>query len=243
MSVLQASKRWRRYDSLCWRISTWNVKLWFALVLAVVSHSYFPCNFTACLHGGGGPHVGGVTRLSIKSLILIWSCLHDRWVDQMRDCMDRRVTPPKRVTSPTWGPPPPCKQTLTRSTQHLIRYSSPTTKLCFVFIAALSSLRDLSKATSILSDPSKVPEQALRASVTRDPTDLAALMAPPEAQNAGGSGDFSWECPLITPSLQKDLCCSLQALLLRFKIKGFFLVWYRCKLQHWFWCLRSTWFG
>ena len=24
--------------------------------------------------------------------------------------MDRRVTPPKRVTSPTWGPPTPCKQ-------------------------------------------------------------------------------------------------------------------------------------
>ena len=24
--------------------------------------------------------------------------------------MDRRVTPPKRVTSPTWGPPPPGKQ-------------------------------------------------------------------------------------------------------------------------------------
>ena len=28
----------------------------------------------------------------------------------MRDYMDRWVTPPKRVTSPTWGPPPPCKQ-------------------------------------------------------------------------------------------------------------------------------------
>ena len=26
--------------------------------------------------------------------------------------MDRRVTKPKRVTSPTWGPPPPCKQAL-----------------------------------------------------------------------------------------------------------------------------------
>ena len=26
--------------------------------------------------------------------------------------MDRRVNPPKRVTSPTWGPPPPCKQAL-----------------------------------------------------------------------------------------------------------------------------------
>ena len=26
--------------------------------------------------------------------------------------MDRRVTSPKRVTSPTWGPPPPYKQAL-----------------------------------------------------------------------------------------------------------------------------------
>ena len=26
--------------------------------------------------------------------------------------MDRRVTPPKRVTSPNWGPTPPCKQAL-----------------------------------------------------------------------------------------------------------------------------------
>ena len=26
--------------------------------------------------------------------------------------MDRQVTPPKRVTLPTWGPPPPCKQAL-----------------------------------------------------------------------------------------------------------------------------------
>ena len=47
----------------------------------------------ACLHGGGGPQVLGV---QIK----------------MRDCTDRWVTPTKRVTSPTWGPPPPCKQAL-----------------------------------------------------------------------------------------------------------------------------------
>ena len=26
--------------------------------------------------------------------------------------MEKRVTPPKRVTSPTWGPPSPCKQAL-----------------------------------------------------------------------------------------------------------------------------------
>ena len=58
-----------------------------------------------CLHGGGGPQVGEVTglgvvtRLSIYSLILIWSRLHDRWGD------------PPFVTSPTWAPPP-CKQAL-----------------------------------------------------------------------------------------------------------------------------------
>ena len=28
--------------------------------------------------------------------------------------MERRVTPPRRVTSPTWGPPPQCKQTLNK---------------------------------------------------------------------------------------------------------------------------------
>ena len=31
---------------------------------------------------------------------------------KMRDYTDRPVTPPKRVTSPTWGPPPLCKQAL-----------------------------------------------------------------------------------------------------------------------------------
>ena len=30
----------------------------------------------------------------------------------MRDYMERRVTPPKRFTAPTWGPPRPCKQAL-----------------------------------------------------------------------------------------------------------------------------------
>ena len=63
--------------------------------------------FRACLHWGGGPDVGevtlsggGVTRLSIQCLILIWSRLHDRWGDL------------PQVTSPIGGPPPPCKQAL-----------------------------------------------------------------------------------------------------------------------------------
>ena len=32
---------------------------------------------------------------------------------KMREYLDRLVTPPKRVTSPTCGPLPPCKQALT----------------------------------------------------------------------------------------------------------------------------------
>ena len=60
----------------------------------------------ACLHEGGGPQVGEVTCWGLPHL----TCKRDHI--KMRNCMDRRVTPPKRVTSPTWGPPPPCKQAL-----------------------------------------------------------------------------------------------------------------------------------
>ena len=53
--------------------------------------------FRACLHGGGRPQVGevtcgGSTHLSSK-----------RDLSKLRDYMDRRVIPPKRVTSPIWG--------------------------------------------------------------------------------------------------------------------------------------------
>ena len=44
---------------------------------------------------GGSPHL---------------SCKHGQI--KMGDYMDRHVTPPKWVTSPTWGPQPPCKQAL-----------------------------------------------------------------------------------------------------------------------------------
>ena len=40
------------------------------------------------------------------------SCKRDQI--KMRENMDKRVTPSKRVTSPTWGPPPPCKQALNK---------------------------------------------------------------------------------------------------------------------------------
>ena len=66
---------------------------------------FFPLR--ACLHEGGGPQVGELTCGGLPHL----TCKRDHI--KIRDCMDRRVTPPKRVTSPSWGPPPPCKQALT----------------------------------------------------------------------------------------------------------------------------------
>ena len=61
----------------------------------------------ACLHEGGGPQVGEVTCGGLPHL----TCKGDHI--KMRDYMDGRVTLPNRVTSPTWGPPPSCKQALT----------------------------------------------------------------------------------------------------------------------------------
>ena len=65
-----------------------------------------PWSVKACLHEGGVPQVSEVTCGGLPHL----TCKRDHI--KMRDYMDRRVTPPKRVTSPTWGPPPLCKQAL-----------------------------------------------------------------------------------------------------------------------------------
>ena len=73
------------------------------------------CSLRACLHGRGGPQVSEVTRGGSPRL----TCKRDHI--KMRDYMDRRVTPPKRVTSPTWGPPPPCKQALIYMYQAVLR--------------------------------------------------------------------------------------------------------------------------
>ena len=67
-----------------------------------------PWSLKACLHEGGVPQVSEVTFGGLPHL----TCKRDHI--KTRDYMDRRVTPPKRVTSPTWGPPPLCKQALIR---------------------------------------------------------------------------------------------------------------------------------
>ena len=48
---------------------------------------------------------------------------------KMRDYMDRQVTPPKPVTSPTWGPPPLCKQALTKCCAQFKPFGNKT--FCF----------------------------------------------------------------------------------------------------------------
>ena len=69
----------------------------------------------ACLHGGRGPQICEVTCGGSPHQEPVPDPTYHVTNDQikMRDYVDRRVTPPKRVTSPTWGPPPLCKQALT----------------------------------------------------------------------------------------------------------------------------------
>ena len=65
-------------------------------------------NFEPCFTEGGGPQVGEVTCNGLPHQ----TCKRDHI--KMRDKMERRVTPPKRVKSPIWGTLPPCKQTLNK---------------------------------------------------------------------------------------------------------------------------------
>ena len=63
------------------------------------------------------------------------SCKRDQI--KMRDCMDRRVTPPRRFTSPTRGPPPAGKQAQSYTTSvtvnhHIYFVRQPLYSLWFV---------------------------------------------------------------------------------------------------------------
>ena len=74
--------------------------------MSIHSNSLSICFFRIFLHRR--PQIGEVTCGGSPHL----SCKRDQI--KMRDYMDRRVTPPKQVTSPTWGPPHPCKLALSQ---------------------------------------------------------------------------------------------------------------------------------
>ena len=86
----------------------------------------------ACLCGGGGPqiHVGDVTCGGSPHQ----SCKGDQI--KMRDYMymDWQVTPPKHVTSPNWGPSPPCKQALRFVSVNVLLVLSPVQNITHIFI-------------------------------------------------------------------------------------------------------------
>ena len=79
----------------------------------------------ACLHGDWARQIGEVTCRGSPHLLYKLDQL------KMRDHMDRLVTTPNQVTSPTWGPPPPCKKAL-----NPVKWQSKATGL---FIAAAVS--------------------------------------------------------------------------------------------------------
>ena len=62
------------------------------------------------LHGKIWPRLGGLPSLADRATRLGGSPHLSCKCNQikMRGYMDRRVTPAKRITSLTWGPPPPC---------------------------------------------------------------------------------------------------------------------------------------
>ena len=85
------------------------------LAISIIAYWYLILRVLSARLHGGGREVGEVIRLGrVTRLSLIWSPHLSCKRDQVKtgDYMDRRVTPPKKVSSPTWGPPPPCKQAL-----------------------------------------------------------------------------------------------------------------------------------
>ena len=83
---------------------------------------FYPINVALCYvrkrmegRGGGGKgekNLGSSEIISIEnSMSLQMKNIHSLWPALLR-CIWTWVTPPKRVTLPTWSPPPPCKQAL-----------------------------------------------------------------------------------------------------------------------------------
>ena len=122
---------------------------------------------------GGSPHV---------------SCKRDQ--NKMRDYTDTHVTPTKRVTSPNWGPPAPCKQAFREEPLDFwshwdkitIRFCLISRVPCSFFMAGNNDIRD--------SHPSSPPFLPLSTPYL-NPTQTLQFL-PPQADNSriGSHGHF-----------------------------------------------------
>ena len=76
------------------------------------------------LHGKLSPRLTGLPYLADRESRLGGSphvsCKRDQ--NKIRNYRDRRVTPLRRVISPTWGPPPPCKQARSSGQAHRVHF-------------------------------------------------------------------------------------------------------------------------
>ena len=63
--------------------------------------------------------------------------------------MDRRVTPPKRVTSPSWGPPNPVKARQSQHARGLLTRESKTIPLSVDKMVAVLQLECLKCANNL----------------------------------------------------------------------------------------------
>ena len=79
----------------------------------------------------------------------------------MRDYLDRRVTLLKRVTSPTWSPPPPCKQAEKQRRSSFCSSNFAPLKNCSLKIKYIQGLILLLKHTRPQPRNRKFQEQAV----------------------------------------------------------------------------------
>ena len=83
--------------------------------------------------------------------------------------MDRRVTPTKRVTSPTWGPPPPCKQAAL-SASFMLKWGPYETKGAFYGKIQIWLFKS-NKRFCVLWADSKTDDESIKSTLWMDSSD------------------------------------------------------------------------
>ena len=118
----------------------------------------------------------------------------------MRDCMDRRATPTKRVTSPTRGPPPLCKQAAL-SASFMLKWGPYETKGAFYGKIQIWLFKS-NKRFRVLWADSKTGDESIKSTLWIDSLDhtvqirifeithLRVLFLWGRGEGGGGGGGF-----------------------------------------------------
>ena len=121
----------------------------------------------------------------------------------MRDCMDRRATPTKRVTSPTRGPPPLCKQAAL-SASFMLKWGPYETKGAFYGKIQIWLFKS-NKRFCVLWANSKTDDESIKSTLWMDSLDhtvqirifeithLSVLFLWGRGEGGGGVGGRIWK--------------------------------------------------